>query len=190
MLLPSTAKTSIKPPSLSPPNSPSVVRNPEPPGFPRSAGPRPAERAELGADCRLLSSRNAPAGSARIWNPPPTRLAALHHSPLVRNSLSELWHDDQLCPPHARRASGCLPCQRGRFHHGPGLRDSRPLVLAQCFLRPHLLDREAGPGDSCSVGHDLGRGPRSMVCSSVRFPIHWRLLAPPILDSSSISTHI
>jgi Protein of unknown function (DUF2752) len=33
MLLLPTAKTSIKPPSLSPPNSPSVIPNPEPNGF-------------------------------------------------------------------------------------------------------------------------------------------------------------
>jgi hypothetical protein len=34
MLLPSSVKTSIKPPSLSPPNSPSIIPNPEPHGFP------------------------------------------------------------------------------------------------------------------------------------------------------------
>jgi hypothetical protein len=44
MLLPSTSKTSIKPASLSPPNSPSTVFHPEPHGFP------------LGQRARLLLS--------------------------------------------------------------------------------------------------------------------------------------
>jgi hypothetical protein len=34
MLLPPIAKTDIKPPSLSPPKSPSIIPDPEPPGFP------------------------------------------------------------------------------------------------------------------------------------------------------------